>query len=67
MSAKKATAAPGATTEITYADKVFTSRTLFLSGDRPLVVVRGGVSVAADDAEALAYLEQHPEFEKLQE
>lgn len=67
MSAKKVTAAPGALAAVTYADKVFTSRTLFLPAGRPLVVVRGGVSVPGDDAEALAYLEQHPEFEKLQE
>lgn len=67
MSVKKASAAPGAPAVVTYADKVFTSRTLFLPDGRSLVVVRGGVSAPADDAEALAYLEQHPEFEKLQE
>lgn len=48
-----------------YADSVFTSRTLVLPSGRTLAVARG--QVAADDAEALAYLKAHSDFEPVKE
>ena len=51
----------------TFRDKVYTSRVLILPGERQLPVAKGRVTVAADDADALAYLQKHADFEPLLE
>lgn len=63
--AAAAVVAPVAPQGPLYADSVFTSRTLVLPSGRTLAVARG--QVAADDAEALAYLKAHPDFEPVKE
>lgn len=51
----------------TFRDKVYTSRVLILPGERQLPVAKGRVTVAADDVDALAYLQKHADFEPLLE
>ncbi|ROL86117.1 hypothetical protein [Pseudomonas chlororaphis] len=53
--------------EITYRDKIYTSRTLILSAERTLLVAKGVVTVSASDAVALKYLKENAEFEQLKE
>lgn len=65
MSTPKKTTAPAA--QVTYRDSRNTSRALILPKDRQLAVVRAQVTVSADDAEALTYLDAHPDFTRLQE
>lgn len=53
---------------MTFTDRVFTSRSLFLqSGDdlREFKVQAGRVTVQADDAEALAFLGGHADLQQL--
>lgn len=50
----------------TYRDKVYSSRTLILPGDRTLPVIAGRVTVQADDTLALDYLRQHSDLEALE-
>lgn len=57
-----------AVAQVTFADTVYTSRSLYLAkgGDlREFKVVAKRVSVPADDAEALAFLADHPELQRL--
>jgi len=54
--------------QITFADTVYTSRSLYLAkGEdlREFKVVAKRVSVPADDAEALVFLADHPELQRL--
>jgi hypothetical protein len=51
----------------TFRDKVYKSRVLILPGERQLPVAKGRVTVAADDVDALAYLQKHADFEPLLE
>ena len=63
-----APAAAEAAAQITFADTVYTSRSLYLAkGEdlREFKVVAKRVSVPADDAEALAFLADHPELKRL--
>ncbi|AZD34873.1 hypothetical protein C4K22_2120 [Pseudomonas chlororaphis subsp. aurantiaca] len=53
--------------EITYRDKVYTSRTLILPDERQLLVAKATVTVSASDAVALKYLKENAEFEQLKE
>lgn len=53
---------------MTFTDRVFTSRSLFLqAGDdlREFKVQAGRVTVQADDAEALAFLRSHADLQQL--
>lgn len=53
---------------VTFTDRVFTSRSLFLqAGDdlREFKVKAGRVTVQADDAEALAFLRGHADLQQL--
>ena len=57
-----------AVAQVTFADTVYTSRSLYLAkGEdlREFKVVAKRVSVPADDAEALAFLADHPELQRL--
>jgi hypothetical protein len=61
-------AASRAGAHVTFADTVYTSRSLYLAkGEdlREFKVVAKRVSVSADDAEALAFLADHPELQRL--
>lgn len=54
--------------QVTFADTVYTSRSLYLaSGEdlREFKVVAKRVSVSADDAEAVAFLAGHAELQRL--
>ncbi|AZD84943.1 hypothetical protein C4K14_2109 [Pseudomonas chlororaphis subsp. aureofaciens] len=53
--------------EITYRDKIYTSRTLILPDERQLLVAKATVTVNASDAVALKYLKENAEFEQLKE
>jgi hypothetical protein len=64
---KKFTEAPDPSGQVTYCDNRFTSRVLILPQGRQLPVARSRVSVSADDAEALQYLDTHPDFKPLLE
>ncbi|PYG83223.1 MULTISPECIES: hypothetical protein [unclassified Pseudomonas] len=53
---------------VTFTDRAFTSRSLFLqAGDdlREFKVLAGRVTVQADDAEALAFLRDHADLQQL--
>lgn len=55
-------------TGVTFTDRAFTSRSLFLqAGDvlREFKVQAGRVTVQADDAEALAFLRGHADLQQL--
>ncbi|GAB7529397.1 hypothetical protein PS3A_18060 [Pseudomonas sp. 3A(2025)] len=52
---------------VIYRDTLYTSRSLFLPDERELAVLRGHVTVLADDVEAQTYLAGHPEFQLLAE
>lgn len=57
-----------ASAQVTFADTVYTSRSLYLAkGEdlREFKVVAKHVSVPADDAEAVAFLADHPELQRL--
>ncbi|AAN68660.1 MULTISPECIES: hypothetical protein [Pseudomonas] len=57
-----------ASAQVTFADTVYTSRSLYLDkGEdlREFKVVAKRLSVPADDAEALAFLADHPELQRL--
>lgn len=57
-----------AVAQITFADTVYTSRSLYLAkGEdlREFKVVAKHVSVPADDAEAVTFLSDHPELQRL--
>ena len=63
-----ALAATKASAQVTFADTVYTSRSLYLAkGEdlREFKVVAKHVSVPADDAEAVAFLADHPELQRL--
>jgi len=63
-----APAAGEAVAQVTFADTVYASRSLYLAkGEdlREFKVVAKRVSVPADDAEALAFLADHPELQRL--
>lgn len=67
-SAASAPAVTEAVAQVTFADTVYTSRSLYLAeGDdlREFKVVAKHVSVPADDAEAVAFLAAHPELQRL--
>lgn len=65
MATKKTTdAAPSASAVMTYRDKLYTSRVLFL-GARELRVAGRKLQIEEGDAEALAYLDAHADFERL--
>lgn len=54
--------------QVTFADTVYTSRSLYLAkGEdlREFKVVAKHVSVPADDDEAVAFLADHPELQRL--
>ena len=52
---------------VVYQDNVFTSRSLVMPGGRLLQVSKGRVSVKVIDAQARAYLDEHPDLEPLLE
>ncbi|WP_054925461.1 hypothetical protein [Pseudomonas sp. NBRC 111142] len=49
-----------------FRDTRFTSRQIFTTGLRSLSVVAGRVEVPTLDAEAIACLERHPDFERVE-
>jgi len=57
-------ATPSAAAAVTYRDKTYTQRVLFL-GQRELRVSAGRLQVEEGDAEALAYLDARADFERL--
>ncbi|WP_095169670.1 hypothetical protein [Pseudomonas sp. Irchel 3H3] len=68
MSTKKP-AAPGAPADVTFADSLYASRSLFLAsgeGLREFKVVGHRVTIQDDDAEALEYLINHAELQILE-
>ncbi|WP_313731339.1 hypothetical protein [Pseudomonas sp.] len=57
-----------ASAQVTFTDTVYTSRSLYLAkgeGLREFKVVAKRVSVPADDTEAVAFLADHPELQRL--
>lgn len=52
---------------VVYQDKLFTSRSLVMPGGRLLQVSKGRVAVKVIDAQARAYLDDHPDLEPLPE
>ena len=52
---------------VNYRDKAFTSRSLVMPGGRLLQVSKARVSVKVIDAQARAYLDNHPDLEPLPE
>ena len=52
---------------ITYQDSAFTSRTLIMTSGRQHAVAAGKVTVSSADAEALAFLDSDPAFQRLPE
>ncbi|MNJ24273.1 hypothetical protein D3C77_186850 [compost metagenome] len=64
---KKTADATEPAAQVTYRDTAYTSRVLILSNGRQLPVARGLVTVAADDTEALQFLQAHPDLKPLQE
>jgi hypothetical protein len=52
---------------ITYQDSAFTSRTLIMNSGRQHAVAVGQVTVSSADAEALAFLDSDPVFQRLPE
>lgn len=61
---KKEAATPAQVAQLTYRDARYHSRVLILPDHRQLRVVRHLATVPADDAEALQYLEQHPDLKR---
>lgn len=62
-------AAPAAPADVTFADSLYASRSLFLAsgeGLRELKVLNHRVTVQDDDAEALEYLANHVELQRLE-
>lgn len=51
------------TSRVVFADKAYKSRTIVLSDGRSFAVERGRIE--ADDPALIAYLEQHPDFERV--
>lgn len=51
------------TSRAVFADKAYKSRTIVLSDGRSFAVERGRIE--ADDPALIAYLEQHPDFERV--
>ncbi|MDD1975302.1 hypothetical protein [Pseudomonas tussilaginis] len=51
-----------ASTAVVFRDTHYTSRVLILPDARSLLVSRGQVTAQADDAIALAYLQEHPQL-----
>lgn len=49
-----------------FRDTRFTSRQILTLDLRPLLVVAGRVEVPMSDADAIACLDQHPDFERLE-
>ncbi|MDD2056325.1 hypothetical protein N5D52_10160 [Pseudomonas sp. GD03860] len=64
---KKTADAAETAAQVTFRDTAYTSRVLILTKGRQLPVERGLVTVAADDAEALQFLQAHPDLKPLQE
>jgi hypothetical protein len=60
---KKDQAPPAEAAQVTYRDTRYNSRVLILPDNRQLTVARFLVTVPADDAEALKYLEGHPDLQ----
>ncbi|QGW77756.1 hypothetical protein GPJ81_14025 [Pseudomonas alkylphenolica] len=61
---KKDPAPPAEATQVTYRDTRYRSRVLILPDSRQLTVARFLVTVPADDAEALKFLEGHPDLQR---
>ncbi|WP_416465700.1 hypothetical protein [Pseudomonas sp. LFS044] len=55
-----------ASATVTFVDKTYDQRPLYLATGRELVVRRGRITVPADDAEALAYLASDNGLQQLQ-
>ncbi|MDO7900624.1 hypothetical protein ACE1YR_00755 [Pseudomonas sp. K1(2024)] len=51
---------------VTFRDLQYTSRQIFTADLRPLSVRAGLIDVPTSDAEAVACLEQHPDFARLE-
>lgn len=56
--------APATAPALTYRDKAYTSRTLVLPGGQTAKVAAG--RVAADTPALRAYLDKHPDFERVE-
>ena len=65
MGTKKAPAAPSAPAALTYCDKTYAQRSLFMPSGRELKVQRGRLAVQPDDDEARQYLDARRDFEAL--
>ncbi|MFF7861450.1 hypothetical protein [Pseudomonas monteilii] len=62
-------AVEAAPASVTFTDRAFTSRSLFLQAGndlREFKVLAGRVTVQADDAEALAFLREHADLQQLE-
>ncbi|MDH0133530.1 hypothetical protein N7381_09755 [Pseudomonas asiatica] len=55
-----------ASATVTFVDKTYDQRPLYLASGRELVVRQGRLTVPADDAEALDYLASDNELQQLQ-
>lgn len=66
MATKKAEDAGALPVTVTYRDKCYSQRTLHTDSMRTLWVKGARVEVKSDDVEALAFLDQHAEFERLE-
>ncbi|MDN7142695.1 hypothetical protein KC131_18770 [Pseudomonas sp. JQ170] len=64
---KKTADATEPAVQVTFRDTTYTSRVLILANERQLAVAGGRVTVAADDTEALQFLQAHPDLKPLQE
>lgn len=49
-----------------FRDTRFTSRQIFTADLRPLLVAVGRIEVSTSDTDAVACLERHPDFERLE-
>ncbi|MBJ9975276.1 hypothetical protein IAE35_05310 [Pseudomonas sp. S75] len=49
-----------------FRDTRFTSRQIFTADLRPLLVAVGRIEVSTSDTDAIACLERHPDFERLE-
>ncbi|MFK3906889.1 hypothetical protein ACI2KD_02345 [Pseudomonas monteilii] len=65
MGTKKAPAAPSAPAALTYCDKTYAQRSLFMPSGRELKVQRSRLVVQPDDDEARQYLDARRDFEAL--
>lgn len=66
MASNKTDDAPASPALVVYRDKRYAKRVLYTASMRALQVAHGRIEVKGGDTEAVAYLDKHADFERME-